>query len=89
MADVLRIDQLPKLEPDHVLAIQAVARGHATGPQQVTAMWVLTGMLCGVGALPPAKMSEGEAGFLRGKQWVGLALNKFADVTLFKAAAPE
>ena len=47
MSRPLRIDELPPLEADHVLAIQALARGTATGAQQVTAMWVLTGMLCG------------------------------------------
>jgi len=49
-------------------------------------MWVLTGMLCGVASLPPAKLSEREAGFLAGKQWVGLAMNKFASVDLYRAA---
>jgi hypothetical protein len=86
MSRPLRIDELPPLEADHVLAIQALARGTATGQQQVTAMWVLTGVLCGVASLPPAKLSEREAGFLAGKQWVGLALNKFASVDLYRAA---
>lgn len=89
MAEVLRIDQIPKLEPDHVLALQAMARGTATGPQQVTAMWVITSLLCGVATVPPAKLSEGEGGFLRGKQWVGLVINRFADVPLYRASVPE
>jgi hypothetical protein len=89
VAEVLRIDQIPKLEPDHVLALQAVARGHATGPQQVTAMWVIQSLFCGVGALPPAKLSDGEGGFLRGKLWVGLMINRYADVALYKAEALE
>ncbi len=89
MPDVLRIDQIPKLEPDHILALQALARGRATGPQQVTAMWLITSMLCGVATVPPAKLSEGEGGFLRGKQWVGLVINRFADVPLYRATVTE
>lgn len=89
MAEVLKIDEIPKLEPDHILALQAVVRGHATGPQQVTAMWVIQALLCGVAAPPPARLSEREGGFLSGKQWVALVINHFADVPLYKASIPE
>lgn len=89
VADILKIDQIPKLEADHVLALQAMARGHATGAQQVTAMWVIQSLLCGVAVPPPAKLSEREGGFLAGKQWVGLVINRFADVPLYRATVAE
>jgi hypothetical protein len=86
MAETLRIDELPKLEADHVLALRAVVRGHATPAQQVTAIWVIQSLFCGVAALPPAKLSEREAGFLSGKSWVALAINTYADVPLYRAS---
>jgi hypothetical protein len=84
--EALRIDQLPKLEPDHVLALQAWVRGTATPAQQVTSAWVIQSIFCGLAAMPPAKLSEREAGFMSGKQWVALAINRFADVPLFRAS---
>lgn len=86
MAETLRIDQVPKLEPDHALALAALARGHATPAQQVTGLWVIQSLLCGVASPQPARLSEREAGFLSGKQWVALVINQYADVLLYRAS---
>lgn len=78
-----KVGQLPKMEPDHVLAIRAVVRGQATEAQQRTAMREILRQLCGVATLEPARMTEGEAGFTRGQRWVGTAIAMLAGINLY------
>lgn len=78
-----QIDQLPKLEADHVLAIRAVVRGVATPAQQRTALREILRQLCGVTTIEPARMTEREAGFMAGQRWVGMAINAIAGTALY------
>lgn len=86
-----RLGQIPKMEADHVLAIRAVVRGQATDAQQRTAMREILRQLCGMTTLEPARLSEGEAGFMRGQRWVGAAISAIAGVNLYtvQEADPE
>lgn len=80
----VRIDEMPRLEPDHLLAIQACARGHATSAQQKTALWVILGQLCGLTAIEAASLTEREGGFVAGKRWVGMAIGAYAGIGLYE-----
>jgi hypothetical protein len=78
-----KIDQLPKMEHDHVLSIRAVVRGVATPAQQRTAMREILRQLCGVTTIEPARMTEREAGFMAGQRWVGMAINAISGTALY------
>lgn len=84
MLQAVRIDEMPKLEPDHVLAMRAVVRGHATAAQQKTAVWIILNHLCGMTAFPTAGWSEREGGFRDGKQWVALAISYLAGISIYE-----
>lgn len=79
----LGIDRLPKMEPDTVMAIRAVARGSATEVQQRVAIREILRLLCKMTTLEPARMTEGEAGFMRGQRWVGTAIAMVAGISLY------
>ncbi len=78
-----KIDQIPKMEADHVLAIRAIIRGVATPAQQRTAVREILRQLCGVTTIEPARLTEREAGFMAGQRWVGMAINAIGGVALY------
>lgn len=80
---VRKLGHLPKMEPDHILAVRAVVRGTATDAQQRTAMREILRQLCGVTTLEPARMSEREAAFMAGQRWVGMAIGAIAGINLY------
>jgi hypothetical protein len=80
----IRLDQIPELEPDHVLAMRAVVRGHATPAQQKTFVWIVLNHLCGMTAFPVASWSEREGGFQDGKQWIAMAISYLAGIGIYE-----
>ena len=80
---VRKLGQLPKMEPDHILAVRAVVRGTATEVQQRIAVREILRQLCGVTTLEPARMGEREAGFMAGQRWVGMAISAIAGINLY------
>jgi hypothetical protein len=78
-----KLGQIPKLEPDHVLAIRAIFRGTATEVQQRIAVREILRQFCGLTTLEPARMNEREAGFMAGQRWVGMAMGAVAGINLY------
>lgn len=77
------LDAMPKVEERTSQAITACMRGHATPQQAAHAMAFVLNDLCGIAAVEPAFLDPSEAGFARGKRWVGITLARLGKLTLW------
>ncbi|MEL6662808.1 MAG: hypothetical protein AAFO57_12030 [Pseudomonadota bacterium] len=84
MSKAVPIDRAPEPDDPTRQAIVACMRGSATGAQAARAMSYVLNDLCGISAIEPAALSEGQAGFTRGKRWVGINLARIGKLTLWR-----
>ena len=86
---VARIDEIPKLEERAQLAVKAFLRKQADSAQQGIVANVILGYLSGMTTAQKADLTEREAGFLSGRQWVGLALADIGKLSLYQVEVDE
>lgn len=77
------LDATPEIDESTRQSIAACMRGTATGQQAARAMAFILNDLAGIGALEPADLSASEAGFTRGRRWVGIQIARIGKLALW------
>lgn len=80
----VRVDLLPKLDERAQLAVKAFLRKRADAVQQGIVVNLILGHLSGISSSQKANLTEREAGFLSGRQWVGITLADIGKLSLYQ-----